>query len=561
MRKQLPLISLLFTFLVPALAFAAQVQVSLGVNSISPSTVAVNAGDTVVWDNTSGTTQSVTGDSGTFQSGSIAPGGEFAATFNSTGTYDYYDNAGGSAILGEVIVGGTTVQTTSPTTYVNPNYNYSLSVTASSNSTIASLTSELQSLIAEIDSLEGNSSGSASVSGAPTYVAGGSCPQIGRVLSLGSSGSDVLGLQQFLGVSPATGYYGTLTQSAVESWQASNNIISYGTPATTGYGVVGPRTEAAIRLACSGGSSAGTGTGSGVVSGFLQVSPISGTAPLTVTVTATVNTAASCTGATYNLDYGDQTQDQQIVVASGNCSQQNQSFQHTYPYGGTYTITLSSGSHASTAAVSVSGPAAPSTTVTTGSATQASGSMSAFVTSGPAPLATTFYISCASGLAYDVVFGDGSDLGSSGVSQSSCDGGLQSVAHTYTAAGSYTAQLVVFTRNAQGTVSSQSVASQGITVTGPTTPSGSNGSLTPPTLTPDVGGNPLAVSLQFNDNPGDCPSVTWGDDSGQAASGCTGLTGNAQTETLSHTYAQSGSYTVTLTRGSQTDTVGVSISN
>jgi PKD repeat protein len=371
-------------------------------------------------------------------------------------------------------------------------------------------------------------------------------------------------LQQFLGVSPATGYYGSITQSSVEGWQAANNIISYGTPATTGYGVVGPRTAAAIRLACSGGSTAGTGSsnsGTGVVSGFLQVAPVSGAAPLTSTVTATVNTAASCTGATYTLNYGDGTPGQTIVAPAGNCSQQNESFQHTYQYGGSYTVTLSSGPHSTTATVTVSGQSNTSVTAPADT-TQASGSMSAFITSGPAPLATTFYVSCAAGLAYDVVFGDGTDLGSTGVSQSNCNGGLQSVAHTYTSVGSYNAQLLVFIRNSQGTISSQGVAQQGITVTGnaPSSPANTSSTYAPPTVTPDVGSNPLAVSLAFQIGACASYSIQWGD--GQTAPGtgpCGGSTNTSQS--ISHTYAASGSYTVTLTRGSQSDTVGVSISN
>ncbi len=574
MRKILSITGFLLVYALPAFALAAQVQVTLGVNSISPSTVAINVGDTVVWTNTSGTTQSVMANNSSFQSGAIAPNGQFAATFNQTGTYNYYDNSGGSAIIGEVIVGGAPVAVPATTyvnpnaSYVNPNANY---VPTGSSANIASLTAEVQALIAQINALKGSGG-----SGTSSYSAGGSCPQIGRVLSFGSSGNDVSSLQQFLGVSPQTGYFGSITRAAVEKYQTTNNIISYGTPATTGYGVVGPRTAAAIRLSCSGtsaSSGSGNASGSGVVGGFLQVSPISGTAPLVTTVTATVNTAASCTGATYNLDFGDGTQEEVIPVAAGNCSQQNQSFQHTYQYGGTYTVTLSAGGHSSTASVTVSGPAAPSTSVTSpGNPAQASGSMSAFVTSGPAPLATTFYVSCASGLAYDVVFGDGSDLGSSGVSQSSCNGGLQSVAHTYAKIGSYTAQLLVFVRNSQGTISSQAVANQGITVTGASGSSSSSGSATyfqPPALTSDVGSNPLAVSLQFT--AGTCSgaySVAWGDAGISPSptvdnpSGCNASA--TRTYSLSHTYSATGSYNVTLTRAlpsgsSQTDTVGVSI--
>ena len=551
MKIQSPLIGFLLAFLLPALALAAQTSVSVGAGFITPSTVTINAGDTVVWNNVSSSNQSIMANNGSFQSGAIASGGQFAATFNTSGTYGYYDNAAGSAILGTVVVAGNSI-VPQPTYVTTP---------TQSGASIASLTAEVQALIAEINALQGNSS--ANVSGTPAYT-GGSCPQIGRVLSVGSSGSDVSSLQQFLGVSPATGYFGSITQSAVESWQTSNNIISYGTAATTGFGVVGPRTAAAIRLACSGGSSSsGNSSSSNTVSGFIQVSPISGAAPLTINVTATVNTANSCSGGNYTLSFGDGTAPQGISTPAGNCSQANQTFQHTYQYGGTYTVTLSAGSHQSSATVTVSGTGAPGTS----NSTQPAGSISALVTSGKAPLNATFYVSCASGLAYDVVFGDGTDLGGTGVSQSSCNGGLQGITHTYSAAGNYTAELVIFVQNSNGTVTPQNVANQSITVTSSSSSSGSTSTTyQPPTVTPNVGGNPLEVSLQFNDDTADCPSISWGDGSGAASAGCSAaLTGQLQTSTVNHTYTQAGSHTISLNRrtssGTQSDTVGVSISN
>ena len=43
-----------------------------------------------------------------------------------------------------------------------------------------------------------------------------------------------------------SGYYGSLTEKAVQRFQLKYGIVSYGTPATTGYGQVGPRTQAKI---------------------------------------------------------------------------------------------------------------------------------------------------------------------------------------------------------------------------------------------------------------------------------------------------------------------------
>ena len=78
--------------------------------------------------------------------------------------------------------------------------------------------------------------------------ASGSATSITQDLSLGSSGPEVTLLQQILTkdndyTGPVTGYYGNLTEQGVEAFQAKYGIISYGTPDTTGYGAVGPRTR------------------------------------------------------------------------------------------------------------------------------------------------------------------------------------------------------------------------------------------------------------------------------------------------------------------------------
>ena len=83
------------------------------------------------------------------------------------------------------------------------------------------------------------------------------CPTINRTLVRGNSGADVSLLQQFLAqdstIYPGalvTGYFGTLTERAVQRWQVQQGIVSSGSPVTTGYGLVGPRTRAAISTIC-----------------------------------------------------------------------------------------------------------------------------------------------------------------------------------------------------------------------------------------------------------------------------------------------------------------------
>jgi peptidoglycan hydrolase-like protein with peptidoglycan-binding domain len=72
-------------------------------------------------------------------------------------------------------------------------------------------------------------------------------------MSIGSTGGDVRSLQTYLATNAdlypeglVTGYFGSLTQAAVQRFQAAQGIVSSGTPATTGYGRVGPATMARL---------------------------------------------------------------------------------------------------------------------------------------------------------------------------------------------------------------------------------------------------------------------------------------------------------------------------
>jgi len=72
-------------------------------------------------------------------------------------------------------------------------------------------------------------------------------------LDLGDRGPRVTELQVYLATNASiypeglvTGYFGQLTKAAVERFQATQGIISHGTPLTTGYGRVGPLTLARL---------------------------------------------------------------------------------------------------------------------------------------------------------------------------------------------------------------------------------------------------------------------------------------------------------------------------
>jgi peptidoglycan hydrolase-like protein with peptidoglycan-binding domain len=90
------------------------------------------------------------------------------------------------------------------------------------------------------------SSGDAAVASPLTYT-------YTRTLSLGMRGPDVTLLQTILARDTSlypeaqiTGYYGPATQKAVQRLQVRNNIINYGTPASTGDGAVGKKTALVV---------------------------------------------------------------------------------------------------------------------------------------------------------------------------------------------------------------------------------------------------------------------------------------------------------------------------
>lgn len=82
---------------------------------------------------------------------------------------------------------------------------------------------------------------------------------ISTQMDIGATGADVTTLQTYLAANPelypsglVTGYYGLLTQAAVQRFQAAQGIVSSGTPVSTGYGRVGPTTLARLNQLMGG---------------------------------------------------------------------------------------------------------------------------------------------------------------------------------------------------------------------------------------------------------------------------------------------------------------------
>ncbi|MEK7509527.1 MAG: peptidoglycan-binding domain-containing protein [Patescibacteria group bacterium] len=136
--------------------------------------------------------------------------------------------------------------------------------------TASELQAQLNALLQQLAILQGQlqtQTGSPSAIPTATGSAYGPCPTITRTLRRGMSGSDVTGLQAFLAgdsrIYPEgtiSGYFGHLTEAAVQRFQVRHAIVLSGTPETTGYGVVGPKTRGVISGVCKPGSSAQTPT-------------------------------------------------------------------------------------------------------------------------------------------------------------------------------------------------------------------------------------------------------------------------------------------------------------
>lgn len=519
-------------------------------NSYSPQNININPGDTVVWTNYGSVGHTVMADNGTFVSSTMNPGVNFAYTFNTPGAYAYHDQSygsvGGAGMAGIVNVGGQ-------------------SVISNSSGSTAALQAQAQALLAQIAQLQAQLSAGGSSGVVATTVA---CPSFGRALSLGSTGSDVSQLQQYLASNPSiypgglvTGYFGALTQAAVQRWQASYGIVSSGSPATTGWGVVGPRTAAAISQQCASGSTSGSVPASAqsapTAAGVIQVTPTTGSAPLSVSVVATVNAMGSCAGISYVLNFGDGTQSTAIPTQQGVCAPVQQTYTHTYTYGGTYTIVLAGGAHETTALVTVAGNPSPAAAAASGIPTD---SLLASITSGPAPLTVVFTGTVSSissygctGTCTDTInFGDGA-VGLVQIPTTSGSWQSYTISHTYASNGNYTAQLM----SASGVAEGAPIA---ITV-GNAAANASGGSYSIVSLSPGAT-TPLLVTATFTVPSGALYQVNWGDSSSISTLTAPTTAGGA-TLTLTHTYSTGGSYTVSVNNGTGAvqASAGVSISN
>ncbi len=96
-------------------------------------------------------------------------------------------------------------------------------------------------------------------------------------LSLGLRSGDVKNLQTFLiqkgylDSGYASGFFGTLTQRAVQQFQCDQNIVCSGSPAVTGWGMVGAKTRIALNALYGGGQSTNTASTSAAAATLQQL--------------------------------------------------------------------------------------------------------------------------------------------------------------------------------------------------------------------------------------------------------------------------------------------------
>lgn len=122
---------------------------------------------------------------------------------------------------------------------------------------ITALTKEIATLQAALQALTGTPSTAPVTSTPVSPISSQACLILPRDLKNGdedaTTGGSVSPLQKFLKNTgdftypEITGYFGTATESALQRYQARAGIVSSGTPASTGYGVAGPRTRARIQ--------------------------------------------------------------------------------------------------------------------------------------------------------------------------------------------------------------------------------------------------------------------------------------------------------------------------
>ena len=119
------------------------------------------------------------------------------------------------------------------------------------------------------------------------------CVTLERTLSPGSAGSDVVKLQQFLGVKNS-GYFGPLTLQKLIAWQIGHSIIT--SPKSAGAGVAGPKTRMAFRCKTAAASPGTSSTPAKSIILPAQPSSATNTLPIPTTESAPGSSGSGSSG-------------------------------------------------------------------------------------------------------------------------------------------------------------------------------------------------------------------------------------------------------------------------
>ncbi len=366
------------------------------------------------------------------------------------------------------------------------------------------------------------------------------CPNIYRNLKLGDKGSDVSELQRFLkeaGVysyPEITGYFGAVTQEAVQRFQARAGVVSYGTPQSTGYGLVGPSTRAAIKRACGQDK---------IVKDFL-VTPNAGSVPFVSAVVFKYK-GSNCTS--FTLDWGDGSTPTVQYPQGGSCDDYlvKKTVKHTYTKKGNFTVKLSISQNGKTETYSKE----------VHSGTPFARHFDINPTEGDAPLLVglSFAIPDNACSAYKVDWGDDTQESKEKSADSCSDSEvkMQALTHTYNQPGDYTLRLYM----GQTPLDSLPVVEQReIKVRSTNSDSSSDYRKNIISVRPSAGKAPLVVRVSISGESASCSSyeIDWGDSTAKQIytadqKNCSGNFGKE----LIHTYFIPGVYTLKVKAGKQ----------
>lgn len=404
---------------------------------------------------------------------------------------------------------------------------------------IAQLLAFVQQLQSQLNAVEGGGVQGPVVGVVPggTSAGSGACVSLTLDLRQGSENDEVRRLQEFLArdssVYPegiTSGYYGRLTELAVQRWQAKNGVVSSGSPSTTGYGAVGPKTRLAMKRFCSGAE------GNEAVSRDLVITPQVGPLPLQVTATFSLS-GSSCSS--FSLDWGDGTKPLTFDAGTTtNCTKDiaHKRATHTYNIPGRHRVTFRAGHGPLSLARVVS-----QTFVSVGETTPTGFTLQP--TNGSAPLTTsvTFPVQGSTCTSYELDWGDGTVDRHEAARFDACsaDTGTQSLTHTYVNPATYTVRL----KTGNAPISQLQINEQwNVLVRGDIIPGAAV------QVKPTAGVAPLIVNVDMLGFGEACTSyyLDWGDGSTVQEFDSGGLECDEEAfqNTFTHTYITPGNYII-----------------